>query len=126
MLRQIDESISFFQVKSKESKMEARYDKLQARVGTTLAFNANMVKLLTFIILFSDDAIAQDPNVDPMELCRIRNIQNNMIGMLKRYLFAKFPATVAKTLSRGILGCVADLREMIWIKKNRPLACPSA
>ena len=61
-----------------------------------------------------------------MELCRIRNIQNNMIWMLKQYLFAKFPATVAETLSRGILGCVADLREMIWIKKNRPLACPSA
>ena len=111
-------------MKCKASNLESRYDKLQARIGTTLAFNANLVKLLTFVILFSDDGIGQDPNVNPSEVSRIRNIQNNMIRMLNRYLFAKYPYSVAETLSKGILCCVGDLREMIWIKKQRALALP--
>ena len=106
------------------SKLEARYDQLQARIGTTLAFNANLVKLLTFVILFSDDGIGKDPMVDPLEANRVKNVQDNMIRMLHRYLFAKYPHNVADTLYRGIMCCVGDLREMIWIKKQRALALP--
>ena len=114
----------FFKVKSKQSNLEARYDKLQARIGTTLAFNANLVKLLTFVILFSDDGIEKDPTVDPLEANRVKNVQDNMIRMMHRYLYAKYPYGVAETLSKGIMCCVGDLREMIWIKKQRALAMP--
>ena len=110
-----------FQVKSKSSNLESRYDKLQARIGTTLAFNANLVKLLTFVILFSDDGIGKDPMVDPLEANRVKNVQDNMMHW---YLYAKYPYGVAETLSKGIMCCVGDLREMIWIKKQQSLAMP--
>ena len=55
--------------------MEDRYDFLLARVGQTLSSHANLPKLLTYIVLFSDENIVTNPEVPPRDVQKIRNIQ---------------------------------------------------
>ena len=55
--------------------MEDRYDFLLARVGQTLSSHANLPKLLTYIVLFSDEKIVTNPEVPPRDVHKIRSIQ---------------------------------------------------
>jgi len=102
--------------------MEDRYDFLLARVGQTLSSHANLPKLLTYIVLFSDEEIVTIPEVPQRDKEKIRRIQNDMVGMLQGYLYANFPRAKADNIQRNLLSCLQDLRELTTIKKRRELA----
>lgn len=104
--------------KVENSQIEERYNCLLERVGATVSFDADLVKMLSYILLFSVNFPDKDPNV----WGEVEHIQEVMIGMMQRYLFAQYPKQIAIKLFSGLLHCVADLQELTWIKKQRQLA----
>jgi hypothetical protein len=49
------------------SAVESRYNTLLQRVGTTVSFDPDLVKMLSFVLLFSIDFTESDPNVRRLE-----------------------------------------------------------
>ena len=63
---------------------------------------------------------------DPMEeRNEIRAIQETMVRMLQRYVYARFPRQMAVQLFAKVLHCIHDLQELTWIKKQRSMAIDS-
>lgn len=104
--------------KVENSSIEARYNVLLQRVGTTVSFDADLVKMLSYVLLFSVNFSDRDPAV----WRDVERVQEVMIGMMQRYIYAQYPRQIAVQLFSGILHCVADLQELTWIKKQRQMA----
>ncbi len=49
------------------SAVESRYNTLLQRVGTTVSFDPDLVKMLSYVLLFSIDFTESDPNVRRLE-----------------------------------------------------------
>ena len=121
VLNHIDyKTFNTIQEKVDSTVEEQRYDQLLSRVGSTVAFNANLVKILTYILLFSGDI--RDPRVDRAAKRATEMVQEGLILMLQRYLSATYPPEMATSLFGSMMNCIADLRELTWIKKQRRLA----
>ena len=99
------------------SPAELRYNKLMERVGSTMTFDVNLVKLLSYVLLFLCDF--EDSLEDQADVV---SCQETMIRMLQRYVFGKYPRKMAVNLFSKVLSCVTDLQELTWIKKQRALA----
>jgi len=104
--------------KVENSQVEERYNALLERVGVTASFDADLVKMLSYILLFS----VNFPDRDPVEWREVEQVQEVMIGMMQRYIYAQYPKQIAVKLFSGLLRCVADLQELTWIKKQRQMA----
>ena len=52
----------------------------------------------------------------------VQAVQETMIRMLQRYIYAKYPREMAVQIFAKILNCVVDLQELTWIKKQRAMA----
>ena len=52
----------------------------------------------------------------------VQAVQETMIRMLQRYIYAKYPREIAVQIFAKILNCVVDLQELTWIKKQRAMA----
>ena len=76
-----------------------------------------MVTLLSYILLFSNDF-----SDSALERNEITNCQETMIRMLQRYIFGRYPQSLAINLFAKVLNCVSDLQELCTIKKQRQMA----
>ena len=94
-----------------------RYEKLLARVGSTVAARPEYVKILSYIILFSSD-FAELGGMRPL----VENIQYNFINMLRRLIYSSHRDEVAVVVFSNLLATIADLHELTHIKKQRALA----
>lgn len=99
------------------SPSEMRYNKLLERVGTTMTVDVNLIKLLSYVLLFLCDFEEELEDQGDVVQC-----QETMIRMLQRYIFGKYPRRVAAHLFSKVLHCVTDLQELTWIKKQRQMA----
>jgi hypothetical protein len=99
------------------SPTERRYSKLLERVGTTVSSDVNLVTLLSYVLLFSNDLSGST-----LERNEITNCQETMIRMLQRYIFGRYPQNLAINLFSKVLNCVSDLQELCTIKKQRQMA----
>lgn len=99
-----------------DNETEKRYEQLLARVGSTVSIRPEIVKLFSYIILFSSDFTHIENRV------RVDSIQEMLINMLKRFLFSQYSRPVAVSLFANILHCIGDLRELTHIKKQRAMA----
>ena len=103
-----------------DSEAEQRYNKLLERVGTAISIDVNLSKLLTYCMLFLTEF---DDHME--ERNEIRAIQETMVRMLQRYIYARFPRQMAVQLFAKVLHCIHDLQELTWIKKQRSMAIDS-
>ena len=101
---------------------ESRYDKLLSRVGSVVCMNLDFARILTYIVLFSSDFA----ELDSPARAEVEAGQMMLINMLKRYVFSEFSRPVAVNVFSALLRCIADLREISHIKKQRSLAKPVA
>lgn len=109
--------VNSLQIIDQATPTERRYSKLLERVGTTVSSDVNMVTLLSYILLFSNDF-----SDSTLERNEITNCQETMIRMLQRYIFGKYPQNLAINLFAKVLNCVSDLQELCTIKKQRQMA----
>ena len=105
----------------KEGVVEKRYDQLLAQIGTTIAFNQNLVILFSYILLFYVSGYDYD-SFDEISKERIIRIHDMLIGLMERYLFAIFDGEIARGIFSAIMKCVDDLRELTMIKKKRQIS----
>jgi len=99
------------------SDSENRYNKLMERVGSSISFDINLSKILTYCLLF----MSEFPD-DIEDRSEVQAVQETMIRMLQRYIYAKYPREIAVQIFAKILNCVVDLQELTWIKKQRAMA----
>lgn len=99
------------------SDSENRYNKLMERVGSSISFDINLSKILTYCLLFMSEF-----HDDIEDRSEVQAVQETMIRMLQRYIYAKYPREMAVQIFAKILNCVVDLQELTWIKKQRAMA----
>ena len=89
-------------------------------IGATIAFNPNIVILFSYVLLFS---VSMDDyeNFDAISSERVLRIQDALIGLLERYMFAIFSNEIARGIFSAIMRCIGNLRELTMIKKKRLL-----
>jgi hypothetical protein len=46
----------------------------------------------------------------------VEGTQDSMISMMRRYIFAQYPHSMAVKLFSGLLHCIADLQELTWCR----------
>jgi hypothetical protein len=97
---------------------EQRYNELLEHVGITVSFDIDLVKILSYILLFSYNG----EEADSEEWKEVQGIHGQMLGMMKRYIRAKYPEQTSDSLYSEVLQCISDLQELTWIKKQRQLA----
>lgn len=103
------------------SAIEMRYNTLLQRVGVTVSFDPDLVKMLSYVLLFSVDFTESDLVIRKA----VEETQDSMISMMRRYIFAQYVRPLAVKLFSGLLHCIADLHELTWIKRQRQLAVPA-
>ena len=124
-LKRIDyKTFNTIQAKS-DGVVEKRYDQLLAQIGTTIAFNQNLVILFSYILLFYVGGGDYD-SYEEISRERIMRIHDMLIGLLERYLFAMFDCDIARGIFSAIMKCVDDLRELTLIKKKRQITASLA
>jgi len=100
------------------SPAEQRYNRLLERVGSSVSFDVNLSKILTYVLIFMSEFSATE--VD--ERAELQTVQETMIRMLQRYIYARYPREMAVQMFAKMLHCVGDLQELTWIKKQRAMA----
>lgn len=117
-LQRIDYSTFNSLQKVGNTESEKRYNELLEHVGVTVSFDMTLVKILSYILLFS----VHCDNKGHQEWQEVENLHELMIGMMQRYISAKYPQPTSSKIFSGVLKCIAELHELTWIKKQRQLA----
>jgi len=102
------------------SESESRYDRLLARVGAAISIHPELVKLVSYIVLFSADFTGVKNRY------RVETIQEMLVNMVRRFIFAQYPRPMAVTVFGNVLASIADVRELSSIKRHRQLAVANA
>lgn len=102
--------------KIEDNEVEDRYEQLLARVGSTVSLRPEIVKLFSYIILFSADFTQVNNRA------QVEGVQGMLITMLKRFLLSQYSHTLAVSAFANILQTIGDLRELTHIKKKRAMA----
>ena len=105
------------QKKADKTDDEARYDLLLSRIGAAVTFNQNLVKILSYVLLFCSDF--RDEKLDVKERISIEKTQERMILIVERYVFATYPESMATSVFAGMMECLGNLRELCAIKSKR-------
>ena len=105
------------QEKLDNTEGEKRYDLLLSRVGANVSLDENLLILLTFVIILCSDF--DDGKVNPASLKSIEKAQSRMIGVLQRYISAKFVEEEGSSILNSTMQCLGDLRELCIIKDQR-------
>ena len=99
---------------------ERRHDLLQSRIGAAVGFNQNLMKILSYVLIFCSDF--SDEMISEVEINNIQKAQKGLILFLQRYVYATYPQTMATTVYEGVMECVGNLTEMRSIITQRQLA----
>jgi len=117
-LQRIDYSTFNTVQKVGNSESEKRYNELLERIGATLSVDMDLVKILTFILIFSTGS----EEIDAVDWKGVVKIRDVMINMMERYISVKYPKEVFPHLLPEVFNCIGNLQELTWIKKQRQLA----
>jgi len=104
--------------KVESNQSERRYNQLLEHVGITVSFDTDLVKMLSNILLFSYN----EGDKDSEGWREVQLVHRQMVGMMQRYISAKYPKQISASLFSEVLQCISDLQELTWIKKQRQLA----
>ena len=99
---------------------EIRYDLLLSRTGNAVAFNQNLIKILSYVLIFCSDF--RDEDMDSVDRACVEKAQEKVILMVQRYVFATYPEAMATTVFTGMMECLTNLRELCFIKSKRQSA----
>ena len=102
---------------AEQSAAEHRYDSLLSRIGAAVTFNQNLVKLLSYILIFCSDF--SDDEIDVSDRTNIEKSQEKLISIAQRYVFATYPEEMASTVFSNLMECLGNLRELCFIKSKR-------
>ena len=103
-----------------QTASEKRYDILLSRIGKAVAFNQNLIKMLSYILIFCSDF--HDEDIDLDEKTNVGRAQEKLIIMVQRYIFATYPDEMAGVVFAGLMECLGNLRELVFIKNKRKKA----
>ena len=103
-----------------QTASEKRYDFLLSRIGKAVAFNQNLIKMLSYILIFCSDF--HDEDIDLDEKTNVGKAQEKLIIMVQRYIFATYPDEMAGVVFAGLMECLGNLRELVFIKNKRKKA----
>ena len=100
-----------------QTASEKRYGVLMSQIGSAVAFNQNLIKILSYVLIFCSDF--SDDNIDVEERTTIEKVQKNLIQIVHRYVFATYPEEMASSVFSGMMECLGNLRELVFIKSKR-------
>jgi len=121
-LQRIDYSTFNSLQKVGNDETEMRYNELLEKVGVSVSFDIDLVKILSYILLFT----VNPEDTDFPELKEVVHLREQMIAMMQRYILAKYQVETSSKLFSGVLRCISYLQELTWIKKQRALASHSS
>ena len=99
------------------SAEEGRYNKLLFQTGAVVSFSQNLVKMLSYVLLFCNDF--HDPEIDALDRSKITKARDSLIQMAQKYVFATYPEEMATTVFAGMMECMGNLRELCFIQSKR-------
>ena len=79
------------------------------------------MKILSYVLIFCGDYKCDESKLKEVDIENIQKVQDGLIVILRRYVSATYPQTMAKTIDAGLMECVRNLREMCFITKKRRL-----
>jgi len=100
-----------------QTASEKRYGVLLSQIGSAVAFNQNLIKILSYVLMFCSDF--SDDDIDVEERTTIEKVQKNLIQIVQRYVFATYPEAMATSVFAGMMECLGNLRELVFIKSKR-------
>jgi hypothetical protein len=109
-------AINSIQKIDESAATETRYNQLLGRVGATISIHPDLVKLVSYIILFSADF------TNTRSRRHIEAVQDMLVNMVRRFIFAQYPRPMAVTVFGNVLTSLVSLRELTTIKRSRQLA----
>ena len=116
-------TLNTIQYKPDLSEAEMRYDQLLECVGDRMAFDENLVILLSYILLFSSDCpevyISHGGSATNRKAIEDEAL---LMGMLYTYIRAKFNHEFAAKLYNAVMKCKEDLQELTLIRNNRQMS----
>ena len=98
----------------KEKTLLERHKLLEARVGERLNVDPIMTSLISYILLFSTDI----EDVYSNEWSRIEKIQETLVLILQRYIYANCSTNIAYLKFSRIMESLVDIRELCHIINN--------
>ena len=108
------------QEKKDNSLSEIRYDKLSSWVGAAVGNDQNLLKILSYVILFCSDFY--DECVDSKTKRYIEMKQEGIIRLLQTYVYATNSKSSASRIFGTLIESLSHLRELCYIKKKRKLS----
>ena len=100
---------------------ERRHDLLQSLVGNYVGFNQNLMKILSYVLIFCGDYKCDESKLKEVDIENIQKVQDGLIVFLRRYVSATYPQTMAKTVDERLMECVRNITEICFITKKRRL-----
>ena len=110
---------NIIQDRTENPAAERRHDLLQSLVGDYVGFNQNLIKILSYVLIFCGDYKCDETKLSEVEIKNIKKVQDGLIVFLTRYVYATYPQTMAKTVDERLMECVRNLREIVFITKKR-------
>lgn len=92
------------------------YYQILSRVGSAVSFNLNLVKLLTYLVLFCTGL--GDTELDVLGGSLIKKAQDRLIHITQKYVFSTYPETMAGSVFDGMMKCI-ELLKQIRLMKNQ-------
>ena len=102
---------------AEQSALELKYDSLLSKIGAAVSFNQNLVKILSYILMFCSDF--SDEELDLSDRTSIEKAQEKLILIAQRYIFATYPEEMASSVYNNMMDCLGNLRELVFIKSKR-------
>ena len=93
-----------------------RHEVLESNVGAKVACDSNLLKLLSYILLFCSDFSDEDINVESRDT--VQNIQEKLVVLLQGYMYANISEIEPSLRFAQIMECLVELRELSEITNN--------
>ena len=113
-LKKIDYNTKMARFGIKDKTLLERHKLLEARVGERLNLNPLLMSLIAYILLFSTDI----EDVHSNEWSRIEKIQETLVLILQRYIYANCSTTIAYLKFSRIMESLVDIKELCHILNN--------
>ena len=90
--------------------VKERHQFLEARVKTKLKFEANVLTILGYVLLFCSDFADDGMNIE--ERRRIEKYQEKLVLLLQRYMYSNISQNIFSVRFTDVMETLVDLREL--------------
>jgi len=97
--------------------MEGKYHHFLTRIGAAVSFNPNLVKLLSYLILFC--TVSEDNEIDIIGTSLIKKAQDHLIHITQKYVFSTYPGTMASSVFEEMMKCIGLLKKLCSLQNQR-------